>query len=158
MIEPQVRQFCGPIFFSRSLQTASGNIIANGSFGLVDTGNKKLLVTNFHVWDGFHQERLDDPKLQMCISVGKEHPLAFAPDKALGEDRDLDIATFDMEPLLAACAERKVLSLEPVAHPITDKLRRETQFILLVFQDTCDRLLMEHWDGSALLTDYVFVV
>lgn len=111
VIEPQVQQFCGPIFFTRSLETALGNIIANGSFGLLDTGNKKLLVTNFHVWDGFRQERLDDPKLQMCIWVGQKHPVVFAPDKALGEDRDLDIATFDMEPLLAACGERKFYPL-----------------------------------------------
>jgi hypothetical protein len=111
VIEPQVRQFCGPIFFTRSLQTALGNVIANGSFGLVATGSKKLLVTNFHVWDGFHQERLDDPNLQMCISVGQKHPVVFAPDKALSEDRDLDIATFDMEPLLAACGERKFYPL-----------------------------------------------
>ena len=106
VIEPEVRQFCGPIFFTHSLQSALGNVIANGSFGLVNTGRKKLLVTNFHVWDGFQTARLDAPNLQMCICLDRNNPVVFAPDKPIGEDRDLDIATFDMEPLLPACSGR----------------------------------------------------
>src|SRR6266852_1816998 len=57
LIEPQVRQFCGPIFFTLSLKSALGNVTNNGSFGLVDTGSKKLLVTCHHVWKEFQERR-----------------------------------------------------------------------------------------------------
>jgi hypothetical protein len=49
VIEPQIRGFCGPLFFARSLESAKGNITANGTYGLIDTGEKKLLFTCQHV-------------------------------------------------------------------------------------------------------------
>lgn len=54
VIEPQVRYFCGLIFFTKSMETPAGTIVNNGSFGLVDTGSRKLLVTCSHVWDASH--------------------------------------------------------------------------------------------------------
>ncbi len=110
-IEPEVRQFCGPIFFTQSLETALGNVTANGSFGLVDTGSKRLLVTCHHVWDEFQNARLDNPDLKMCVCLDQKHPVVFAPDEPLGESRKLDIATFDMEQLLKACGGRKFYPL-----------------------------------------------
>lgn len=106
VIEPQVRKFCGPMFLSRSLETAMGDVTANGSFGLVDTGNKKLLVTCYHVWDEFRKGRDKNSDLQMCICLDQRNPVVFAPEEPLGEDRELDIVTFDMEPLLEACGGR----------------------------------------------------
>lgn len=111
VVEPQVRQFCGAIFFTRSLEKAEGNVIANGSFGLVDTGSKKLLVTCYHVWDEFQKALPENPNLQMCLCLDRGNPVVFSPDKPLGADRDLDIVTFDMEPLLAACGKRKFYPL-----------------------------------------------
>jgi hypothetical protein len=67
LIEPMVRQFCGPIFFTHSLEQAEGNITANGSFGLVDTGTKKLLVTCYHVWDEFREAHLKNSDLMMYL-------------------------------------------------------------------------------------------
>ena len=110
-IEPEVRQFCGPIFFTHSLETPLGTVTANGSFGLVDTGIKKLLVTCYHVWDEFQKARLENPDLMMCVCLDWKNPVVFAPNKPLGEDQKLDIATFDMEPLLAACGGRKFFPL-----------------------------------------------
>jgi hypothetical protein len=104
VIEPQVRQFCGPLFFALSLETPFNNVIANGSFGLVDTGSKKLLVTCLHVWNEFQQQQLENPGLNLCICLDKKNPVVFAPKQPLGEDSELDIATFDMEPFLDACS------------------------------------------------------
>ncbi len=67
VVEPEVRQYCGPVFFTRSLKVAGGNIVANGSFGLVDTGKKKLLVTCFHVWEEFQKAQRADSDLKMCL-------------------------------------------------------------------------------------------
>ena len=111
VVEPQVRQFCGPIFFTHSLETAVGNVTANGSFGLVDTGGKKMLVTCYHVWKEYQNARRESSDLKMCVCLDQKNPVVFAPDESLGEDPILDIATFDMAPLLAVCGGRKFFPL-----------------------------------------------
>ena len=68
IVEPQVRTFCGPLFFTSSDATPKDNIESSGSFGLVSIGEKKLLVTCWHVLYGIwrtHQElnlQPSDPK------------------------------------------------------------------------------------------------
>lgn len=104
-IEAQVRQFCGPIFFTKSLQTPLGNVTNNGSFGLVDTGGRKLLVTCQHVWAGFQKERDSNAGLKMCICL--DRPFCFEPGKPVWEDERLDIASFDIDPQLGGCSGRK---------------------------------------------------
>src|SRR5208283_1889233 len=106
VIEPQISPFCGPLCFTRSLKSAVGNVIANGSFGLVDTGTKKLLVTCYHVWEELEKH----PELKMCVfldrnpSIGaKGVDLNFQP---LDQDKHLDLVTFDIEPLLSECRNR----------------------------------------------------
>jgi len=110
VVEPEVRQFCGPLYFTRSLETASG-VINNGSFGLVDTGSKKMLVTCLHVWNEFQKARRQNPELEMCVCLDSGPFVVLGAEKPLGEDEKLDIATFDMEQLLAACGERKFYPL-----------------------------------------------
>ena len=55
VIFPQIKQFVGPVFFFHSLKSEIGNVIFNGSYGLVDTGEKKLLVTCRHVVEDFRK-------------------------------------------------------------------------------------------------------
>jgi hypothetical protein len=93
------------------LKSAVGNVIANGSFGLVDTGKKKLLVTCYHVWEELEKH----PELKMCVfldrnpSIGvKGVDLNFQP---LDQDKHLDLVTFDIEPLLSECRNRKFYPL-----------------------------------------------
>jgi hypothetical protein len=62
LIEPQISPICGPLFFTRSLESAVDNVTANGSFGLVDTGQKKLLVTCHHVLEEF------ESRVQMILN------------------------------------------------------------------------------------------
>jgi hypothetical protein len=114
VIEPQVRQFCGPIFFTKSLQTALGNVIANASFGFLDTGSQKLLVTCHHVWDEFQDMRLLCPDLRMCLCLDRRHPVLFAPERPVVEDREFDIVTFDMQSLLPACGHHKFYPLNQI--------------------------------------------
>jgi hypothetical protein len=114
-IEVHVRQFCGPIFFTKSLQTPLGNVTNNGSFGLVDTGRKKLLVTCHHVWAGFQEECRHTPDLRMCICL--DRPFRFVPGNPVWEDEKLDIATFDIDPHLGGCIERKFYAWNQDAVP-----------------------------------------
>ena len=46
MIEGQILSHSGPLLFFRSKELPPENVVGNGSFGLVDTGKKKLV--SFH--------------------------------------------------------------------------------------------------------------
>jgi hypothetical protein len=81
-LQHQVEPYSGPIFFTKSLKTPLGNVTNNGSFGLVDTGKRKLLVTCHHVWQRFQEERGKEPELKMCICL--DTPVCFAPTGAWG--------------------------------------------------------------------------
>lgn len=103
--ESVIRTCCGPLHFTRSLDTAGKNIETNGSFGLVDTGLRKLLVTCCHVWEGFQQMRQKTPGLRMGVSLDSDCPVALDFDP-ISIDQRLDLATFDLTPLLWACEGR----------------------------------------------------
>ena len=103
----EINPFRGPLFFARSLKLAVGyNVITNGGFGLVDTGKKKLLVTCHHVWKGFQEERHKDSNVRMCVCLDRKTPVVFDEYEPIDQDANLDIATFDISPVLAACDGR----------------------------------------------------
>jgi hypothetical protein len=103
--EPEVGPHCGPLYFGTSLISPS-DVATNGSFGLVDTGKKKLLVTCWHVWDGFCRMKEQNNALKMfiCLRGGPPVVLASAP---IDSHKTLDLATFNMEPLLPVCAQNR---------------------------------------------------
>jgi hypothetical protein len=109
VIEPQVRPYCGPLFFAPSLESAA-NVSANGSFGLLDTGKKRLLVTCHHVWSAFQEARCGDASLRMLVCLDQNPPVVLETPP-IDEDKALDLATFDMESLVAACGGRKFFRL-----------------------------------------------
>jgi len=107
---PEISPYCGPLYFSNSLESPLG-VSASGSFGLVDTGRRKLLVTCRHVWDGFQPLRDKDPALKIFVCLQQGNPVVLTQSPiALGDD--LDIATFDMDPLLPACRGNKFFRLD----------------------------------------------
>jgi hypothetical protein len=127
VIEPQISPYCGPLIITHSLESAAGdNIITNGSFGLVDTGKKKLLVTCHHVWKKFQEERLKDSNVRMCVFLDRKQAKAIVFDQQdpIDQDAGLDIATFDMAPVLAACMEREFYPLNRNPAPRVTKGNR----------------------------------
>jgi len=102
MIHPAMRAYCGPIFFARQLTEDSTLSITNqGSYGLVDSGSMKLLVTCQHVWEDFQTERGKDPQLQMfvCPYPGTTF-FSLGAIRPIDEDRELDLAIFNVEPFI----------------------------------------------------------
>jgi len=77
IIEPQISPYGGPLFFALSLGSAVGNVVANGSYGLLDTGKKKLLVTCCHVWDDYQNLRKSDSELKMLICLDRKPPVVL---------------------------------------------------------------------------------
>ncbi len=125
MIEPQISPFCGPLFFTRSLESAVGDsVIANGSYGLVDTGLKKLLITCHHVWEKFQDEHSKDSKVRLCVCLDRKQPVVFDQQVPIDHDESLDIATFDITPVLAACGGRKFYPLNQNPPPRVAKRNR----------------------------------
>ena len=106
LVEPQIRRSCGPLFFTTSLECATGNIVANGSFALVDTGSRKLFVTCNHVWSEFKQKRKANPELNLCACLDEKNPVVLNFGNPISQSDRLDLAVFDMEPYLSACRNR----------------------------------------------------
>lgn len=112
LIEPQIRPCGGPIFFAESLTSWTGdNILHNGSFGLVDTGKMKLLVTCRHVWDEFQILRRDSPGLNLCVCINPQLVITLGDARPIDEDKERDIASFDMGPFLTHCEQSKFFPL-----------------------------------------------
>jgi len=104
IVEPQVRKFCGPLFFTSSNITPKDNIESSGSFGLVSIGEKKLLVTCWHVLEAFKKRHSKKPALQFGIGFGGKHPVSvsldFLLEKKVDDERRCDLATFDVSDAL----------------------------------------------------------
>lgn len=110
IVDPAVRQHCGPLFFSTSMTTPADNIIANGTFGLVNTGKMKLLVTCCHVWSDFKELRSQNPSVMFSLCVDKFNPIIIPnPDSLLVDaDKRCDLATFNTEPVADAFASQSL--------------------------------------------------
>ena len=121
VVEPQVRPFCGPLFFTNSLETPLGSITAAGSFGLVDTGTRRLLVTCHHVWDEFQTQHVQNSDLKMCVCLDRGNPIVFDTETLIDADKRLDLATFDMARLLSAYGPERFYPLKQKPAPVVKK-------------------------------------
>jgi hypothetical protein len=126
----KVRRHCGPIFFTHSIKTALGNIVGNGSFGLVDTGKKKVLVTCAHVWREFVKEREKVGDLKMCICLDRRNPLVFDERLLIDVDERTDLATFNFELYMPALGGMRLFDLTRYPPP---KVARGDILLLIGF-------------------------
>jgi hypothetical protein len=107
VVEPQVRRFCGPLFFVSSNTTPKGNIKGSGSFGLIDTGKNKLLVTCWHVAfgaGGFKEIHSEDSAFRFGIGFGGKYPhsLSFEDlmEVKVDDEKRCDLVAFDVSDAL----------------------------------------------------------
>ena len=107
IIEGQILGYCGPLFFSRSSDLVPMNVVSNASFGLVDTGQRSLLVTCSHVVEAFDAERTQNHDFQMAILLGGGYPVALDRSQLIDSDPHLALATFDMGASFKHCSKRK---------------------------------------------------
>jgi len=105
-IEGAICPSAGPLAFFRSRELKPLDVVTNGTFGLVDTGQKKLLVTCQHVWDGYLDFRLKNPNAILAALLG-EVAIPISESQLIAEDRDCDLATFDVGPFLRAFSQMK---------------------------------------------------
>jgi hypothetical protein len=121
IVEPQVRRFCGPLFFTSSDTIPKESISGSGSFGLVSIGERKLLVTCWHVLEGFKEKQGESPALRFGIGFGGKHPVSVNLEDLLrmkvDEDRRCDLATFDVSDALDLVAAQELEFFDLNANP-----------------------------------------
>jgi hypothetical protein len=108
VVDPQIRKFCGPLFFSSSNVTPKDNVAGSGSFGLVRIGDKYLLVTCWHVLFqkeyGFKDMHSLNPVLRFAIGFGGRYPHSVSFEDLMkmkvDDERRCDLVTFDISDAL----------------------------------------------------------
>jgi len=131
VIRPQISPFRGPLYFARLQEPAIGaTIVGQGGFGLVDMGNKKLLVTCNHVWKGFLEAKRKDPdlRLHLCLDLERKQPFVFNQHEPIDQDASLDIVVFDMGPVLAICGS---LNFYPLNQNPPPRLKQGDKIVML---------------------------
>ena len=96
------------MYFSSSSITPKDNVTGSGSFGLVSIGDKKLLVTCWHVLYqkdyGFKDVHALNPKVEFAIGIGGQHPhsLSFehVMERKVDDEKRCDLVTFDISDAL----------------------------------------------------------
>lgn len=94
IIEDTVLRYCGPLLFISSLQPPI-RVLDNATFGLIDTGEKKLLVTCHHVWDYLVTVRQKHPKAEIAANFAPGLTVTISDAEIIDSDSDLDIAVID---------------------------------------------------------------
>lgn len=92
--EEQLMRFCGPIYIAPSRNSQPSQVIANGTFGLVDTGLTKVLVTCYHVWQAFLEEKAKNSDAVLAVVLGTGFKTQIFDPVFIDGDQDIDLAVF----------------------------------------------------------------
>jgi hypothetical protein len=98
--EAMMLRHCAPIFFLPSPASGPSAIASNGTVALLDTGQKKILVTCSHVWEAFQKYR--DDTLTGCLCTvfanGPGWPVVIPGEAMIDSDAGLDLVVFEARP------------------------------------------------------------
>jgi hypothetical protein len=99
-LSTEMPAFCGPIFITPGLKTLPDAMIDNGTYSLIDTGKRRILVTCYHVWRAFLESKAKNPDTVLGIDLGEGHGIEFAaPERQIIDgDDELDLVVFEFEP------------------------------------------------------------
>lgn len=92
--------FCGPIFIAPGLNTYPGQMIDNGTYSLINTGKKQILVTCHHVWQAYLDNKKDNLNAILAINLGDGNATVsfqFPERHLIDSNATLDLAVFDFE-------------------------------------------------------------
>ena len=97
--EATLLSHCAPVFFVPSPTARPPAIRANGTVALVDTGQRKLVVTCSHVWDEFQKYKQEVPMACLCsvFANGWGYSVRL-PEQPLNIDREIDLVVFEAMP------------------------------------------------------------
>lgn len=78
----------------------SANVLTSAATGsLVDTGRKRILVTNHHVYSEFRFDKSNDPQSKL-VMVTESDPFFWdiSVAECIGFDKDVDLAVLSLQP------------------------------------------------------------
>jgi hypothetical protein len=81
-----------PIWINQSLTARPDTVDNNGTCGLVDTGQRKVLLTAQHVLKQFRAMKRDHPEAVLAVNLGPGMTVAIGAPEVLAEDDALDLA------------------------------------------------------------------
>jgi hypothetical protein len=100
-LDHELFQYCGPIFIAPKLKSYPEQIVGCGTYALIDTGKRRVLVTCCHVWDDYETHHDADEEAVLAVSFGDGNScFAFKSPKnhLVSIDRDLDLVVLEFEP------------------------------------------------------------
>jgi magnesium chelatase family protein len=81
--------YCGPIFITPGLMTYPDQMIDNGTYPLINTGQRRLLVTCHHVWQAYLDCRKINPDAALGINLGNGTPDGKMPGESRSTPREI---------------------------------------------------------------------
>lgn len=115
-VEDTVLRYCGPLLFIPS-GSQPYRILDNATFGLIDTGQKQLLITCHHVWSHLETLRQEHPDTEAAINLAPGCTITISDADLVDADRHLDIAVLD--PKLPPAQLRQLAYFRVRTWPIT---------------------------------------
>jgi hypothetical protein len=100
-LDYELFRYCGPIFVAPALNSYPEQMIGSGTYSLIDTGKKRLLITCCHVWDEYEKQHDTNSEAILAISFGDDNScVAFKDPKnhRVSINRDLDLVVLEFEP------------------------------------------------------------
>lgn len=100
-LDCELFRYCGPIFVAPALNSYPEQMIGNGTYALIDTGERRILVTCCHVWDEYEKHHDSNSEAILAVSLGDgDSNIAFKNPKnhLVSINRDLDLVVLEFEP------------------------------------------------------------
>jgi hypothetical protein len=100
-LDCELFRYSGPIFVAPALNSYPKQMIGGGTYALIDTGKRRLLVTCCHVWEEYEKHHDANPEAILAISLGDGNScVKFNNPKnhRISIDRDLDLVVLEFEP------------------------------------------------------------
>ena len=100
-LDRELFRYCGPIFVAPALNSYPEQMIGNGTYALIDTGTKRVLVTCCHVWDEYEKNHDANSETVLAVSLGDGNScIKFnnPENHRISIDRDLDLVVLEFEP------------------------------------------------------------
>ncbi len=109
---------------------------AHGSFGLVNTGERKLLITCHHVWEQYEAVCARQSGMKVQLALGPYEVVSVELPKPVDREERLDLVSFDMSRFLDRISPDRFFPLT-CDHP--PPVRQKDQIAFIGYSGTCSQ-------------------
>lgn len=99
LIMDAVELCIAPIWTSIGIDQNPSTVKTNGTCVFVDTGEKKLILTNHHVFDHYRRTLQSEPKAGLAINLGPSVTPFLDNPVVLDEDKEIDLTVIEWNDL-----------------------------------------------------------